>query len=169
MGIHPPQPLGNAPGPKEGGGSSSAYAQPPGMQAAPSRPVQRSLFNTPNTGNAGNQAKQGQSPSSSSRPTNGSRGGEKGKRPIDAEGFQVVSARKTFKPRQQSSGYASPNEFDLVQDIPSPDSLAAIEACTTAEKKKLQVNQDINLEINMTDSDDSSQGTESTQMVPSSQ
>ncbi|MCO5552320.1 hypothetical protein L7F22_005831 [Adiantum nelumboides] len=147
------------------------YAQPPGVAAASSRNVQRPLFKPANVGNAGNQANQNNTPSSSSRPTIGNRGGDKGKRPMDSEGFQAVSSRKAFKPRQLSSGYVSPNVFDLLQDIPSPESLAAIEeACTTAERNKLPpASLDINIEVNMTDLEEGSQGGDATQVVPNTQ
>lgn len=51
----------------------------------------------------------------------------KGKRSIDSDGFQTIASRKRFKPRQLSAGYSSPNVFDILHDIPSPDTIAAIE------------------------------------------
>ncbi|MCO5562632.1 hypothetical protein L7F22_016260 [Adiantum nelumboides] len=141
-----------------GGVSPPMYALPLGVAVGSSRNVQRPLFKPANVGNAGNQANQNNTPSSSSRPTTKNRGGDKGKRPMDSEGFQAVSSRKAFKPRQQSSGYVSPNVFDLLQDIPSPESLAAIEeACTTTERNKLPpASPDINIEVNMIDLEEGS-------------
>ncbi|MCO5590593.1 hypothetical protein L7F22_044564 [Adiantum nelumboides] len=143
-----------------GGVSPPMYAQPSGVAAASSRNVKRPLFKPADVGNAGNQVNQNNTPSSSSRPTTGNRGGDKGKRPMDSKGFQAVSSRKAFKPRQQSSGYVCPNVFDLLQDIPSPESLAAIEeACTPAERNKLPpASPDINIKVNMTDLEEGSQG-----------
>ncbi|MCO5579065.1 hypothetical protein L7F22_032917 [Adiantum nelumboides] len=80
---------------------------------------------------------------------------DKGKRPIDAEGFQVVSARKSFKPRQVSLGYSTLTIFDILHAIPSPDTLAALEdANHIAKKAKYPTyNPAINLEVNMEVSD----------------
>lgn len=142
--------------------ASPAYAQPPGVAMAANKSVQRPLFKPVSMGNAGNQAKQGHNPTIPPRQPYNTRGGDKGKRTLDSEGFQLVGARKTFKARTQSSGYVSPNVFDLLQDMPSPEALAAIEeACHTAEKPK-------NSEVIMTDSEEGSQDVHVTQTVPSS-
>lgn len=119
---------------------------------------------------AGTQARQNAQVNSVTRASHVSRGVDKGKRHIDSDGFQVVSARKTFRPKPHSSGYSSLNIFDLLQDMPSPESMIAIEeACNTAEKLKRGEDQPaINLEVNMSDSDDSSPRVNSTQMVPNS-
>lgn len=133
---------------------SPSYAQPPGVNIVANKNVQRPLFKptfkpTQGAGNAGNQAINNASPSSS-RPNPGIRGGDRGKRAIDAEGFQLVASRKAFRAKQQSSGYISPNVFDLLKEMPSHETLAALEeACNTAEKQ-LQVPRTLdNLEINM--------------------
>ncbi|MCO5549063.1 hypothetical protein L7F22_002529 [Adiantum nelumboides] len=92
---------------------------------------------------------------------------DKGKRPIDAKDFQTVTARKSYKPRQVFSRYASPTIFDILHDIPSPNTVAGLEdACHTAEKAKYPTNTPAkNLEVNMENNDEDSLKAGNTQIV----
>lgn len=143
---------------------ATRYAPTPGTSAAPWKNVQRALFSSPP--HAGNQAKSHTVPPSGNR-SSSPRVQDKGKRPIDADGFQAVNARKAFKPKTASSGYSNPNIFDILQDMPSSDTVAAIEAaCANAEKKlSIQNPNGINIEVNMSDADGTSSDSGGTQVV----
>ncbi|MCO5555192.1 hypothetical protein L7F22_008735 [Adiantum nelumboides] len=143
--------------------TSLTYAQPLGVVA--NKNVSRPLFHVGSL--AIGPSRRNNQGSTSSTSNGGGKMSNKGKRLIDVEAFQSVSARKSFKPRQVYSSYASPNVFDVLQDIPSPDTLNAVEeACHTAEKNKSPRDTPaISIEMNMDDSDEGYLEANNTQIV----
>ncbi|MCO5559109.1 hypothetical protein L7F22_012701 [Adiantum nelumboides] len=90
--------------------------------------------------------------STSSKPSSskGPRGGDKGKRAIDSKGFHASPTKKTFKPRNLASGYNSCNVYDILQDMPSPKTLEAIEVMVKDYHQKRTIDPPkVNLEVNM--------------------
>ncbi|KAI5079737.1 hypothetical protein GOP47_0005216 [Adiantum capillus-veneris] len=98
--------------------------------------------------------------STSSQPSSskGPRGGDKGKRIVDSEGFQDPPARKTFKPRNLASGYTSSNVYDILQDMPSPETLEAVEVMVKDyHQKRTTEPPEVNLEVNMQEVEEDTQ------------
>ncbi|KAI5054478.1 hypothetical protein GOP47_0030633, partial [Adiantum capillus-veneris] len=88
--------------------------------------------------------------SRSTSSSKGPRGGDKGKRTVDYEGFQAPPARKTFKPRNLASVYTSSNVYDILQDMPSPETLEAVEVMVKDYHQKRTTDPPkANLEVNM--------------------
>ncbi|MCO5562639.1 hypothetical protein L7F22_016267 [Adiantum nelumboides] len=90
--------------------------------------------------------------SSSSQPSSsdGPRGVDKGKKTIDSEGFQSPPDKKTFNPRNLASGYTSSNVFDILQDMPSPETLEVVEVrVINYHQRKNSDPLEVNLKVNM--------------------